>query len=118
MDTQIEIKWKTSRILLCLVNILLKRASTNPATPTDAGHCALWNYDMHAQNTDGVPRAYLDTISFAPAADTDDGAAQCTMTKTGAEGSTATKVCDCSTATGKMPEPSSGMFFETFDSLK
>ena len=105
-----------SYFLFYLVNILQKRASTNPARPTDAVYCALWNYDLHAQNTDGVDRAYVDTISFAPAADTTDGAAQCTQTKTGAEGFTATKVCDCSTATGKMPEPSSGMFFETFES--
>ena len=105
-----------SYFLFCLVNILQKRATTNtnPARPTDAVYCALWNYDLHAQNTDGVDRAYVDTISFAPAADTTDGAAQCTITY--ADGDTRTKLCDCSDANGAMPTASSGMFFETFES--
>merc|ERR1712126_621218 len=39
----------------------------------DRAFCAQYNYDMHAQITAGVDRAYKDTVSFAPGEDNEDG---------------------------------------------
>ena len=87
-----------------LVNILLKRdvhAANNKA------FCALYNYDMHAQITAGVDRAYKDTVTFAPGEDNEDGNPTCARTDFT---DTNPRPCDCSDANSAMPTASSGFF--------
>merc|ERR1712064_263048 len=65
--------------------------------------CALYNYDMHAQNTAGVDRAYKDTVTFAPGAP-EDGKPTCARTDFV---DNYPRPCDCSDANGAMPTASS-----------
>ena len=98
-----------------LVNILLKR---DVHAANHAAFCALWNYDMHAQNTAGVDRAYKDTVSFAPGADNEDGNPTCEMSDSSISDYTpSSRPCDCSDAKGALPTASSGIFFDIYESL-
>ena len=94
-----------------LVNILLKR---DVHAANNVAFCALYNYDMHAQNTAGVDRAYKDTVTFAPGAP-EDGKPTCARTDFN---DTNPRPCDCSDANGAMPTASSGFFFDIYESLK
>jgi len=80
--------------------------------------CALYNYDMHAQNTAGVDRAYKDTVSFAPGEDNEDGKPTCEMSDSSISDYTpSSRPCDCSDANGAFPTASSGIFFLIFTNL-
>ena len=99
-----------------MVNILLKRSSDDePVEISEAASCALYNYDMYANETDGVDRIYPDEFTLEASMD-DNGDDKCIMTiqYDGMEPMQHNlSACDCTNPTdyvNGMEDP--GMFFE------